>query len=84
MKQISEEIVNTFLSGHDPMERIITIECDYQDDKVSIIYVDDNGQKRIRTDDFKPFVWVKHSAAIRLFDGDKKLCKLKCVAMVYG
>lgn len=77
MKQISEEIVNTFLSGHDPMERIITIECDYQDDKVSIIYVDDNGQKRIRTDDFKPFVWVKHSAAIRLFDEDKKTMQAK-------
>lgn len=72
MKGISSEIVNTFLSGHDPMERIITIECDYQDDKVSIIYINEKGQKRIKTDDFKPFVWVKHSAAIRLFDGDRK------------
>lgn len=72
MKKISSETVNTFLNGHDPMEHIITIECDYQDDHVSIIYVDSKGVKRIKQDDFKPFVWVKNSAAIRLFEGNKK------------
>jgi DNA polymerase, archaea type len=73
MKQeISQEVVNTFLQGKDPMERIITIECDYQEDKVSIIYVDENGEKRIRKDDFHPFVWIKISAAQRLFNGDRK------------
>ncbi len=72
MKQITTEVVNTFLNGHDPMERIITIECDYKDDKVHIIYVNEKGQKRIKTDDFKPFIWVKNSAAIRLYGGDRK------------
>lgn len=71
MKQITTEIVNSFLNGRDPMERIITIECSYNDDKVSIIYVNDKGEKRIRVDDFKPFVWAKRSAAIRLYDGNK-------------
>lgn len=77
MKQITTEVVNTFLNGHDDMERIISIECSFDEDQVSIIYVDDNGVKRIRKDDFKPFVWVKHSAAIRLFNGDKPLLRKK-------
>ena len=71
-KIISTDVVNTFLTGHDPMEHIITIECDYQEDKVSIVYVNDQGQKRVKLDDFKPFIWCKNSAAIRLFEGDRK------------
>ena len=72
MREITSEVVNTFLNGHDPMEHIITIECAYDEDKVSIVYINDKGQKRIKLDDFKPFVWVKNSAAIRLFGGDRK------------
>ena len=72
MREITNEVVNTFLNGHDPMEHIITIECAYDEDKVSIVYINDKGQKRIKLDDFKPFVWVKNSAAIRLFGGDRK------------
>lgn len=71
MKEITTEVVNTFLNGHDPMERIISIECAWNEDKVSIIYVDHNGIKRIKQDDFKPFIWVKHSAAIRMFGGNR-------------
>ena len=72
MGKITTDVVNTFLSGHDPMERIITIECDYQEDKVSIVFINDKGEKRVKLDDFKPFIWCKNSAAIRLFDGDRK------------
>ena len=72
MREITSEVVNTFLNGHDPMEHIITIECAYDEDKVSIVYINDKGQKRIKLDGFKPFVWVKNSAAIRLFGGDRK------------
>lgn len=72
MREITSEAVNTFLNGHDPMEHIITIECAYDEDKVSIVYINGKGQKRIKLDDFKPFVWAKNSAAIRLFGGDRK------------
>lgn len=75
--EITSEMVNAFLNGHDPMEHIITIECDYKDDKVSIIYVNAKGEKRIKLDDFKPFVWVKHSAAIRMFEGNKSVLRSK-------
>lgn len=77
MEKIATERVNEFLSGHDPMERIITIECGYDEEDVSIIYVDSKGIKRIRKDAFKPFIWVKNSAAVRLFNGDRKLIASK-------
>ena len=77
MDKISTERVNQFLNGHDPMERIITIECGYDEDEVSIVYVDSKGIKRIRKDAFKPFIWVKNSAATRLFNGDRKQIKSK-------
>ena len=82
MKEITSEVVNAFLSGHDPMERIISIECDYQEDQVNIVYVDENGVKRIRKDDFKPFIWVKQSAAIRLFNGDRN--RIRSMMRSYG
>lgn len=77
MKEITSDVVNTFLMGHDPMERIITIECDYQDEDVSIIYVNDKGEKRLKFDSFKPFAWVKHSACIRMFEGDRNTLRKK-------
>jgi hypothetical protein len=81
-KIISTDVVNTFLSGHDPMERIITIECDYNEDKVSIIYVNDKGEKRVKLDDFKPFIWCKNSAAIRLYEGNRS--KISKAMRSYG
>ena len=77
MKEITSEVVNTFLMGHDPMERIITIECEYQDENVSIVYVNESGEKRLKIDAFKPFAWVKHSAAIRMFEGNRGTLKRK-------
>lgn len=82
MKEITTDVVNTFLTGHDPMERIISIECAWDENQVSIIYVDDKGVKRIKKDDFKPFIWVKHSAAIRLFNGNR--AELRKQLRTYG
>lgn len=73
MAEITQERVDSFLQGRDEMKRVITIECDYQDDMVNIIYVNEKGEKRIKKDEFRPFVWVKMSAAQRLFGGDRKL-----------
>ena len=75
MKEITTEVVNTFLTGHDPMERIISIECGFEEEQVSIVYVDKNGVKRIKKDDFKPFIWAKHSAAIRLYGGNRAVLR---------
>jgi len=67
MKNNIEEI-NSFLNGRDPMQRIVNIECGYDDDTVSIIYKTEDGQKRIKKDEFKPFVWAKNSVAVRMFE----------------
>ena len=42
------DIVNGFLNGRDPMERIISIECGYNEEQVSIIYVNSNNEKRVK------------------------------------
>lgn len=73
MKKITPEDVERFLNGHDPMERIISIECEYDDNTASIIYVNQNGEKRIKRENFYPFVWVKNSACQRMFGGNRTL-----------
>jgi hypothetical protein len=44
-KQITKEVIDAFFAGHDPMERIIKFECGYDEDKVSIIYRNEKGEK---------------------------------------
>ena len=73
--KITPEVINTFLYGYNPLQHVVAVECDYQDERASVIYVNDKNQKRIKLIDFKPFAWVKHSAAIRMFGGDKKILK---------
>lgn len=77
MKEINSEVINDFLTGFDPMERIVTLECGYGDDQVSIIYNNDIGEKRVKKENYYPFVWVKQSAAQRLFDGNRVELKKK-------
>ena len=78
------DIVNGFLNGRDPMERIISIECGYNEEQVSIIYVNSNNEKRVKLDDFKPFVWAKNSIAVRMFDGDRNELKKKMIEYGIG
>ena len=75
MKKFTTEEISAFLNGRDPMERIVNIECSYSDEKVSIIYVNKEGKKMIKFDDFKPFVWAKNSIAVRMFDGNREELK---------
>ena len=71
----NKQRVMEFLSGRDPLEHIVSIECGYDEKEVSIIYINADGQKRIRKDDFKPFVWAKHSVAQRMFEGNRAKIK---------
>lgn len=77
MKEITTEMVNTFLNGHDPMEHIVAMECDYMDNMVNIVYLNEEGEKRVKRDDFKPFAWVKNSACIRMFGGNRGTLRRK-------
>ena len=66
-QQISEERINQFLSGRDPMMGIITMECGYQDNEVSIIYKHPTAGKKLKKVDFEPFVWAKVEGARSLY-----------------
>lgn len=76
MSKVSKEEIDAFLNGTDPMERIIKIECGYNDNKVNIIYRDEQGKKRIKRENFFPFLWCKESTAQNLFNGDRQKIKL--------
>lgn len=65
--KISEEKINNFLNGRDPQMGIVAIECSYNDNEVSIVYKDPAGGKKIKKDDFKPFIWAKQIGARKLF-----------------
>ena len=75
--EITTELVNSFLNGFNPMEHVISIECDYMDNKANIIYVNENGEKRVKRDDFMPFLWAKNSACVRMFDGNRGTLRRK-------
>lgn len=75
--EITTELVNSFLNGFNPMEHVISIECDYMDNKANIIYVNEDGEKRVKRDDFMPFLWAKNSACIRMFDGNRGTLRRK-------
>ena len=73
-KQVNdiEQQVNSFLQGSNPMERVVNIECGYTDDQAAVIFKREDGSKRYRLIDFKPFVWAKNSACVKMFNGDRK------------
>ena len=75
--KITQEKIQAFFDGRDPMEHIIKIECSYDDEKATIIYRRDDGAKRIKKEAFHPFVWAKQIAGRELFGGDRELTKKK-------
>lgn len=82
MEKISSEKISTFLNGRDPMEHIISIECDYNEDNVCIIYVAPDGVKRIRREGFNPFVWVRSDAVSKMCEG--KIGELRKLMQSFG
>ncbi len=75
--EVTKEQIHSFLNGYNPSERIIKIEGDYNSDKMSVIYRDENGKKKVSHEPFYPFCWAKITAAQSLFGGDRKLIKAK-------
>ena len=81
-KKITEEVISTFLSGHDSMERIVNLDYKYNDDKIKVIYRDENDNKCEMMDYFHPFCWATRSACNKLCKGDKQ--KLSALMAQYG
>ena len=74
---ITTEDINKFFEGSDPMKRIVAIELGYDNAEAEIVYVNDEGQKRIKKEPFKPFVWAKNSDCIRMFGGQRRTLRAK-------
>lgn len=75
--EVTKEQIHSFLMGYNPFERIIKIEGDYNDDKMAVIYRDENGIKKISHEPFYPFCWAKQSACRALFGGKRSTIKAK-------
>ena len=75
--RLTKEQIDAFLAGSDPMEHIIKIECGYDEDRVHIIYKNENDVKMVRREDFHPFVWTKQDTGRRLYDGNRTKLKKK-------
>lgn len=74
---ITTEDINKFFEGSDPMQHIVAIELGYDDADAEIVYIDDNGTKRIKKEGFKPFAWAKNSACVRMFNGQRGTLRSK-------
>ena len=44
-KEVTPEVVSTFLDGYDPMERIVNFDYEYDKDYMTIYYRDENDNK---------------------------------------
>lgn len=71
VKKISQEEIEKFINGHDPMERIVNLTYKYQDDFITIYYRNENDQKCKTTEPFYPFVWATLHACRKLCHGNK-------------
>ena len=75
--EVTKEQIHSFLNGRNPMERIVKIEGEYSDEKMSVIYRNENGVKCVSHEPFYPFCWAKQSAGRGLFGGNRSLLKAK-------
>ena len=76
-KEITPEVVSTFIEGHDPQERIVNLEYNYRDDFVKVYYRDENDNKRVVNEPFYPFLWATKRACLRMCNQDRnELIKL--------
>lgn len=81
-QHISKEDIAAFLSGSNPMERVVKIETDYKSEYVKVFYRDKDGVKRCISQPLFPFVWAKQSACRALYGGDRN--KIKAELDRYG
>lgn len=80
--EINEEVIGQFLSGQDPMERIVNLEYKTTEDKIKIYYRDSNDKKCEMVDYFHPFCWATRKACGKLCNGNKT--ELRVLLDKYG
>lgn len=76
-KEITPEVINTFIEGRDPQERIVNFEYNYKDDFIKVFYRDENDNKKVVNEPFYPFLWASKRACLRMCNQDRnELIKL--------
>lgn len=71
-KEITPEVVSTFIDGYDPQERIVNFEYNYRDDFIKVYYRDENDNKRVSNEPFYPFLWATKRACMRMCNQDRE------------
>ncbi len=74
MSNISFDLIEKFLEGHNPQKYIVAIEGSY-DNYVDLIINDPETGKYIERCKYKPFLWFKEDITSVLYDGKKSLIK---------
>ena len=70
-KEVTPEVVSTFLDGYDPMERIVNFDYEYDKDYMTIYYRDENDNRCKTTEPFYPFLWATKDACLKLCNRDR-------------
>lgn len=73
--EITNDVIATFLNGHNPQEHIVNLEYSYKDDFIKVYYRDDNDDRCISEEPFYPFLWATHSACLKLCNGNREEVK---------
>ena len=65
-KEITPEVISTFIDGHDPMERIVNFDYKYQDDFITVYYRDENDRRLSVEEPYLPFLWATKNACLKM------------------
>ena len=71
-QEITNDVINSFINGNDPMERIVNLDYKYNEDKIKVIYRNENDIKCHKMEPFYPFCWATRHACEKLCHGDRK------------
>ena len=74
-KEITPEVISTFLNGRDEQERIVNLDYKYQNDFIKVFYRNENDDRCVSEEPFLPFLWATEKACLRLCNGDKRRVK---------
>lgn len=85
---ITKDVIERFIQGYDPEERIVGLDCNYNDDFITVISRDINDKKVKIKHSYYPFLWATRDACLKLGNGDRKKVKellskygIKCIAL---